>query len=95
MMSKLPAEWVTKKPLERYETQFIYVGLSRYDTAKKTLSSFVRTPEKTIYSEKPYGEGQLARCYVSEFATVTIYSHSPRVWVEDLGIDDKAVFIQI
>lgn len=96
MMSKLPAEWVTKKPIEKYETQFLYVGLSRYDTVKKRLSSIVRTKEgKTLYKETPYEEGSLARCYISEFATVTVYSESPRVWVEDMGVNETSVFVEV
>jgi len=91
---KVPAEWETKKPLEQYETQFLYVGLSRYDTVKKTLSSILREQDgKTIYKESPY-TGNLARCYVTEFATVTVYSNSPRVWKEDLGIDDVTIFVE-
>ena len=94
-MSKLPAEWATKKPLERYETQFLYVGLSRYDTVKKTLSNIVRGPDgKATYTEQTYGDKSLARCYVSEFATVTIYSLNPRVWKEDVGVDDQTFFVQ-
>jgi hypothetical protein len=94
MATLLPSEWATKKPIEKYETQFFYIGLSRYDTVKKTLSSIVRTPEgKMLYTETPY-EGNLARCYVTEYATVTIYSHTPRVWVEDLGVNDRHAFVQ-
>lgn len=96
MLSKLPSEWATKKPIEKYETQFLYVGLSRYDTVKKTISNITRAPDgKATYTEKPYGDKSLARCYVSEFATVTVYSHSPRIWVEDLGVDDKMVFVEV
>lgn len=95
-MSRLPAEWVKKRPLERYETQFLYTGLSRYDTVKKTLSSILRTADgKTIYKESPYGDGPLARGYISEHATVTVYSISPRVWVEDLGVNEQSVFIEL
>lgn len=94
LTNKLPTEWAAKKPVEHYETQFLYVGLSRYDTAKKTLSSIVRTPEgKTIYTENPY-DGNLARCYVSEFAVVTVYSRSPRVWTEDMGVNEIHAFVQ-
>jgi hypothetical protein len=94
MMTRLPAEWVTKKPIERYETQFLYVGLSRYDKVKKVLSSIVRSPGgKTLYTETPY-DGNLARCYITEFATVTVYSANPRVWVEDLGVNDVHAFVQ-
>jgi hypothetical protein len=94
MTSRLPAEWATKKPLEKYETQFLYVGLSRYDMAKKILSNIIRTADgKTLYSETPY-DGTLARCYVTEYATVTVYSANPRVWVEDLGVNDVHAFVQ-
>lgn len=94
-MSRLPAEWVGKKPVERYETQFLYVGISRYNTVKKTLSSIVRTADgKTLYNETPYDDGALARCYISEFATVTVYSQSPRVWVEDMGVNEQTVFLE-
>jgi hypothetical protein len=70
------------------------VGVSRYDTAKKTISNFNRTEDgKVIYTETPYS-GNLARCYVSEYATVSVYSSNPRVWTEDLGINDVTTFIQ-
>jgi hypothetical protein len=94
MTSRLPSEWVTKKPIEKYETQFFYVGLSRYDTTKKTLSNIVRMPDgTTLYTETPY-EGNLARCYVTEYATITVYSTNPRVWVEDMGVNDHHAFVQ-
>lgn len=94
MTSRLPSEWATKKPIEKYETQFLYVGLSRYDIVKKTLSNIVRTLDgKTVYTETPY-DGSLARCYITEFATVTVYSTSPRVWTEDLGTNDRHAFVQ-
>lgn len=82
-----------KKPIEKYETQFLYVGLSRYNTVKKTLSSILRTPGKTVYTETPY-EGSLARCYITEFATVSVYSLNPRVWKEDMGVNDQTFFVQ-
>ena len=92
--SHTPSEWVGKKPLEKYETQFLYVGLSRYNTVKKTLSSILRTSDgTTLYTETGY-TGSLARCYISEFATVTIYSLTPRVWKEDLGLTDQTFFVQ-
>lgn len=95
MTAKLPSEWASKKPIERYETQFLYVGLSRYDTVKKTLSNISRTQEgKAYYTETPY-DGNLARCYVSEFVTVSVYSTSPRVWTEDLGVNDCQAFIEM
>ena len=54
MSNSLPAEWANRKPVERYETQFLYVGLSRYDTVKKTLSNFNRTEDgKVVYTETP------------------------------------------
>jgi hypothetical protein len=94
MTPQLPNEWATKKPIERYETQFLYVGLSRYDTTKKTLSSLFRTPEgMTIYTESLY-TGSLARCYASESVTMTIYSHSPRVWTETTEANTQTAFVQ-
>jgi hypothetical protein len=94
-MSRLPAEWVTKKPVERYETQFLYVGFSRYDMAKKTLSNIVRTNDgKTLYTERLCDDSVFAKCYITEYATVTVYSLNPRVWVEDLGVNDVHAFVQ-
>ena len=95
MSNSLPAEWANRKPVERYETQFLYVGLSRYDTTKCTLSNFNRTQDgKVVYNESPY-KGNLGRCYVSEFATVSVYSLNPKVWTEDLGVNDITAFIQM
>ena len=94
MTTSLPSEWAARKPLETYETQFLYVGLSRYNTTKKTLSSIVSTGTGTVYTETPYADAQLARCYVSEFVTVSVYSLSPRVWKEDMGVDGQTVFVQ-
>ena len=94
MTPQLPRPWTSKKPIEQYETQFLYVGLSRYDTTKKTLSSLFRPPEgMTIYTESPY-DGSLARCYASEFVTVTIYSHSPRVWTETTEANIQTAFVE-
>ena len=94
MTTSLPSKWTAVKPLETYETQFLYVGLSRYNTTKKTLSSIVTTGATTVYTETPYATGSLARCYVSEFATVSVYCLSPRVWKEDMGVDGQTVFVQ-
>jgi hypothetical protein len=94
MTSRLPSPWSTTKPLERYETQFLYIGLSRYNTAKQTLSSLIRGADGVLrYVETPY-TGSLARCYVSEFVTITVYSHSPRVWTEDTGPEGQTAFVQ-
>jgi hypothetical protein len=93
MTSRLPSEWTTKKPIERYETQFIYVGLGRYNTVKKTISYVLRTNDKTVYEEVPF-DGQLARAYTVEWATISVYSLSPRVWKEETGVTDTTVFIE-
>jgi hypothetical protein len=94
MSKTLPSEWVNRKPIERYETQFFYVGLSRYDIVKHMLSNFSRKEDgNVIYTETPYN-GNLARCYTSEFATVSIYSSNPRVWTEDTGVDGYNAFIE-
>jgi len=95
MTTSLPSEWATARPLETYETEFQSLGFCRYDTTKKMLSTIVRAPTGVItYTETPYTLGSLARLYGIEYVTVTVYSQSPRVWVEDLGVKGQTVFVQ-
>ena len=84
ILSSIPPEWQSKKPLDSYDTQFLYVGFSRYNTVKQTLSKFVRDESTNVrYTETPLAESPLARCYSCEFAHVTVYSVSPHVWTEE------------
>ncbi len=93
ILSKVPSEWADKKPLESYETRFLYVGFSRFDTAKNMLSNFYRDETgKVHYSERPHKEACFSRCYAAENVLVTVYSLTPRVWREDA--DETHFFIQ-
>lgn len=95
MFRSLPREWATKKPLEKYDTQFLYIGFSRYDTTKKTLSNLQRQENGTIlYTETPKPLACLARCYTTEHAEISVYSLNPRVWAEDIGLGERHVFVQ-
>lgn len=94
LLRHLPPSWMAKKPIETYETTFLYIGFSRYDTTKQVLSNLLRTDGKILYSEQPTPRSCLARCYTTEHARVTVYSTSPRVWIEDVGVSDRHVFVQ-
>lgn len=83
ILAYLPKEWATKKPIESYETTFLATGFSRYNTAKKTLSQFVRKEDGVWYTESPCTATVFPRVYAAEPAHVTVYSRSPRVWSED------------
>ena len=80
--SYIPKEYLTKRPLKTYETQFLYTGLSRYNVETKTLSKFEVKDDKVFYSEVPYDGTVFSRSYNVELAHVTIYSESPKVWAE-------------
>lgn len=91
----LPAQWANARPLEDYETQFLYTGLSRVDTVKKVVSQFVRAPDGHItYTEYPCDASVFPRVYASEWARVRVYSRTPRVWTETLGVDIVQAFVQ-
>lgn len=93
MLPQLPAEWTSKKPIETYETRFLYIGYSRYDTTKETLWRFTRQPDgKVLVTETPHKETFFARCYHTENARVTVYSTNPRVWTEE--VDTLQCFVQ-
>jgi hypothetical protein len=94
LLRHLPPSWTAKKPIETYETTFLYIGFSRYDTAKQKLSNLVRTKDGIFYTETPASPSCLARCYTTEHVRVTVYSESPRVWIEDVGVSDRHVFVQ-
>lgn len=90
----VPKEWRTAKPLETYETRFLYTGLSRYNTEKKTLSQLVRGPAGITYTETVCDATVFPRTYATEMARITVYSNSPRVWKETVGLDDTHFFVQ-
>ena len=94
MLSAVPKEWATKKPIESYETTFLATGFSRYNTAKKTLSQFVRRDDGIWYSESECTATVFPRVYAAEGARVIVYSKSPRVWVEEVGVGEIHFFAQ-
>jgi hypothetical protein len=92
---RVPEEWTTKKPLESYETQYIYVGFRRYDKLKRCISSIYKNDDGTIeYHMAPYENSVFARSYSSENVRVNIYSQSPRVWSEELSPHEVFFFVQ-
>lgn len=93
MTNVLPKKWADAKPIESYETQFLYTGFSRYNVAKKSLSQLVRKPDGTLwYSEAPCAATVFPRAYASEYARVNVYSVNPRVWTEE--VDTLQCFVQ-
>jgi hypothetical protein len=90
-----PKEWEGKAPIESYETTFLSTGFSRYNTAKQTLSQIVRSSTGVLtYTETPCDATVFSRTYASEDVRVLIYSRSPRVWKEEIGLDDAHYFVQ-
>lgn len=93
LLDTVPQEWISKKPIETYETRFLYIGFSRYDTTKQTLTKFVKQDDGTVLvTDASHKEAFFARCYHTEHARVTIYSLSPRVWTEE--VDRLQCFVQ-
>ncbi len=89
----LPPEWSSKSG-KSYDTKFVYVGFSRYDTEKKVLSKIVKRSNGTLhYTEGPCGT-TFSRGYHTELARVTLYSESPRVWSEELSPECIYYFVQ-
>jgi hypothetical protein len=71
----IPHEWVNRRG-KSYETQFIYLGFSRYDTHQKVISKFTTDTDRITYSETPCTNTVFSRGYYTEHATVTVYSRS-------------------
>jgi hypothetical protein len=94
ILKEAPIEWKYRQPLETYDTRFLYIGFSRYDTTKKTLSNFKVENQTILYSETPQEQHCLSRCYSTEHVRVTIYSKLPRVWKEEVGIEEVHFFLE-
>ena len=93
-LQPLPA-WSGVKPLETYETRFLYLGFSRYNTEKKTLEQFRRGSDGEItFRSTPLALGVASRCYHTEYARVSVYSTSPLVWSETLSPSETHFFVQ-
>lgn len=81
--------------METYETRFLYLGFSRYNTEKKTLEQFQTTAGgKILFRSTPLAVGVASRCYHAEHARVTVYSKSPLVWSETLSPTETHFFTQ-
>lgn len=95
LLSDLPPEWATKKPLRTYETRFLSIGFRRYDVTQNRVSSFSRAADGSIdYDEQAFDGSVLARSYAVEYVRVDVYSDSPRVWVEEISPHERFVFVQ-
>lgn len=86
-----PLPWKTAKPIRSYDTNFLYIGVERYDIATKTLSSFTSEGE---YTQRPCTETSFSSSYTNEAVRVTIYSESPRMWSEELSPHDVFFFTE-
>jgi hypothetical protein len=71
-----------KKPIQVYETRYVYTGFRRYDVYRKVLAEFVETVNGLIMKEMPMELDVFSRGYSVENATVSVYSESPRIWKE-------------
>jgi hypothetical protein len=65
-----------------YETKFLYTGSGRIDAEAQVYQAFQHGPPFLLF-ERPFKGGVVSRVYTVEFATVTIYSKSPRLWKEE------------
>lgn len=94
MMTALPAEYKSQKG-KTYETKYIYTGLRRYDTQRKTLSHITQTKPGILHiDETPCTNTVFSRAYHTELVRVTVYSESPRVWKEELSPHETYFFVQ-
>jgi hypothetical protein len=93
--NKAPKEWKDKTPIEVYETKLFTTGFSRYNVVKRTLSQLFKYPNGTMsYSEQPCDVRLFPRVYHTEDVQVSVYSRSPMVWKEDIGVDTTHFFVQ-
>ncbi len=91
----LPLAYRARRPLRTYETRFLSTGFSRYDTERKTLSTFRIDGDRILYSERPYEGRTFSRVYAVEHVRVIVYSDSPKVWAEELSPHDTHFFQQV
>lgn len=77
-----PPEVIGKKPIQTYETQYIYTGFRRYDVKRKVLMEFIETVKGTVLKDIPMEMDIFSRGYSVETATIYVYSEKPRIWKE-------------
>ncbi len=83
-----------KKPIQTYETKYIYTGFSRYDTYKKVLSKMIEKEGKLYLEETPCDIQVFSRAYHTELVKVSVYQKSPLLWSEQLSPTEIYFFIQ-
>jgi hypothetical protein len=84
---KVPEKYTSQKGTT-YETRFIYTGFGRYNEHTQCMEWIEVDPDGShSFSMKPYTPEVLSRVYHVEHARVTLYSESPRVWKEEIGLD--------
>ena len=95
LLDELPEQWKYTMPLRTYETRMLYLGFRRYNIAQKTISTITRSEDGSVrYEELPFESAVFSRGYGCEQVRVTVYSDSPRVWVEELSPYERTVFVQ-
>jgi hypothetical protein len=92
---KEPPEISGKKPIQTYETQYVYTGFRRYDVKRKMMMEFVETVKGLVLKEIPMEMDVFSRGYSVEKAIVYVYSESPRIWKEVLNPFVTHFFIEV
>ena len=78
-----------------YETRYIYTGMGRYDTEKKTIGRLIETSNgRLYYHEFPCTDTVFSRAYHTELVRVTVYSEKPRIWKEEVSPHEVYFFQQ-
>jgi hypothetical protein len=92
----IPDAW-KEAPCTTYETKYIYIGFRRLTTKTNKIQSLEFTPTGTwmFREEDNLHSGVLSRAYHTELVTVTEYSKSPRVWMEQIEPNQVFFFRQI
>ena len=95
LLNELPEQWKHARPLRTYETRMLYLGFRRYNIGQKTISTITRRDDGSVhYEESPFDSPVFSRGYGCEQVRVSVYSDSPRVWVEALSPYERTVFVQ-
>ena len=76
-----PPSWADR-PGTTYETQFLHTGNGRINTHARLYQVFQSRPKVMLF-ERPFSGGVVSRSYGVEYATVTEYSTTPRMWKEE------------
>jgi hypothetical protein len=91
ILTEIPPEWKSKQGTT-YETRYLYTGFSRYDIERLVFSKIEKRGDQFFYHEVEMAEDCFPRSYHIEHVRVTVYSTSPRVWVEELSPDNLYFF---